>query len=129
MNRDARLFEHHSVSKQQLGHIGEEIAAEYLARNGYSIIARNWYCVRGEIDIIAEHKMDVVAVEVKTRRGTGYGSPLESITPSKVRRLRRLLGMWIRTHGATVRGLRIDAIGITLLTGRKPRIVHIEGVR
>ena len=55
--------------KRNFGNLGENIAVEYLKRNGYSIVCRNFYCKMGEIDIIAKEKNEIVFVEVKTRSG------------------------------------------------------------
>ena len=87
----------HSASpqgrNQTLGAQGEHIAAHYLVHTlGWRVIARNWRSGRhGELDLIAEDGGSIVAVEVKTRSGLGYGNPLEAITARKTARLRRLL--------------------------------------
>lgn len=116
------------VTTRRLGEIGEDLAAEYLMQHGYEIVARNWRNSRGEIDIIAENHQAIVAVEVKTRRGTGYGSPLEAITRTKAARLRKLLLAWLRSQGRSAPRIRIDAISITLFAGRRPLLEHLEGV-
>lgn len=64
--------------KKNFGKLGENIAAEYLKRKGYSIIARNFYCKMGEIDIIAKEKHEIVFVEVKTRNGERIWIPIRS---------------------------------------------------
>ena len=70
----------------------------------------------------------LVAVEVKTRSGLGYGSPLEAITAQKAARLRRLLLEYVSLHGTSARRLRVDAVGVTLLPGMPPRIDHLRGI-
>lgn len=76
--------------RRRLGASGEERAAVWLESKGYKIIATNWRCPLGEIDLIAQKK-DILAIcEVKTRRTGDYGSPFEAITPTKQRRLRKL---------------------------------------
>lgn len=111
-----------------LGDRGEAIAAEYLAAQGFRILERNWRTRHGELDIVAREHRTVVAVEVKTRSGTGYGTPLEAITARKAARLRRLLLDWRRARSAHGLELRIDAVGITLLPGAAPRIDHLRGI-
>lgn len=111
-----------------LGIRGEAIAAAYLEERGYRILARNWRCRYGELDLVARDGGSVVAVEVKTRGGTGYGSPLEAITARKSARLRRLLLEWARESAERHAPLRVDAIGITLLPGALPRIEHLKGI-
>lgn len=111
-----------------LGMQGEQLAADYLAELGYQILERNWRSTGGELDIIAVDGDTIVAVEVKTRSGTGYGAPLEAITRQKAQRLRRLLLSWVRAEQPRWREMRIDAIGIVLRPGERPRIDHLEGI-
>lgn len=113
----------------RLGALGESIAAQYLEAQGYEILARNWRDgARGEIDIVARHHQAIVAVEVKTRSGTGFGHPLESITSRKGARLRRLIAAWARSNTPRADELRVDGIGIVIRSGRSPRIDHVRGV-
>jgi putative endonuclease len=115
-----------SGARIALGRAGEDLAVDYLRSAGYRLVARNWRCRAGEIDVIVEGPGVTVFVEVKTRSGTGYGSPLEAVTPVKLARLRRLAGEWTAVHRP--RGaLRIDVIGI-VHDGERPLIDHLEGV-
>lgn len=118
----------HPDHNQRLGAEGERIAAEYLEQLGYTILDRNWRIREGEIDLVARDGSDIVAVEVKTRGGSGYGHPLEAITAIKARRLRRLLLSWVRETRPGLAHLRIDAIGITMRNGERPRIDHLRGI-
>ena len=112
--------------KDVLGRSGEDLAVDHLLGRGYAIVERNWRCAMGEIDIIARLASTTVVVEVKTRSGPGYGHPLESVTPAKLARLRRLAGAWAFENGPVER-LRIDAIAI--ITGRTGITVeHVEQV-
>ncbi|HQJ35005.1 MAG TPA: YraN family protein, partial [Rhodoglobus sp.] len=86
------------AAKDALGRRGEEIAARYLASRGLAIVERNWRCPQGEIDLIARDGGELVFVEVKTRSSVAYGHPLESITPVKLARLRRLAAAWCDAH-------------------------------
>ncbi|MBP1325488.1 putative endonuclease [Leucobacter exalbidus] len=81
-----------------VGARGEAIAAAYLEGLGYRILDRNWYSRYGELDLVAVDGETLVAVEVKTRTGLGYGHPLQAITDRKAARLRRLLVEWCRAH-------------------------------
>ena len=65
--------------KKEFGNTGEDIATEYLEKQGYIILERNFYCKQGEIDIIAKDKNEVVFVEVKSRSDVGYGLPSEAV--------------------------------------------------
>ena len=73
--------------RQDLGRRGEELAARHLAANGYEIVARNWRCEVGEVDLVVRDGECLARVEVRTRRGRSMGSPEESITAAKQARL------------------------------------------
>lgn len=119
---------HDAKHNRTLGARGESLAAEHLERIGYAILERNWRAGRqGELDIIADDGGVVVAVEVKTRSGLGYGHPLEAITAAKAARLRRLLIAWVRERRPRSR-VRVDAIGIVLREGERPELSHLRGI-
>ncbi len=104
---------------------GERVAAAYLTRLGYAILARNYRFGRRELDLIVS-KGDVVAfVEVKTRAGHGYGHPLEAITALKRREVERVARAWKREHGRPGLCYRFDAIGIVIRRTGEPRVEHI----
>lgn len=112
-----------------LGARGEALAANHLEGLGCEMLARNWRAGRqGELDLIVRDGGNIVAVEVKTRSGRGYGSPFEAITARKAARLRRLLHEWLRQHPMRASGLRIDAVAVVLLPGEPPRIEHLRGI-
>ena len=77
----------------------------------------------GEMDIVAiersEGRRTVVFCEVKCRTGLGYGDPLESITHTKLRRLRQLSAEWLAAHGPAAAGIRLDAVGVLLPIGSR----------
>ena len=97
--------------KDELGRWGEQLAVDHLTARGYTIVDRNWRCAIGEIDIVARHGSTAVVIEVKTRSGTGFGHPLDAITPRKLARLRRLAGAWCEAHPGE-HAVRIDVIGV-----------------
>lgn len=72
-----------------LGSYGEDFAAEALASAGYQILRRNWPAMAGEVDIIAYHRQQLVAIEVKTRAVHGFGDPFAAVTPQQLRRIQR----------------------------------------
>lgn len=113
--------------KQTLGKYGEDVAAKYLEDRGYEIIERNWRCDLGELDLIARQKSKIVFVEVKTRRGTGYGHPFEAITSIKIARMRKLVSQWCLRNGQTGFDIRLDAIAVLVRNG-KVGIEHIKQV-
>lgn len=73
--------------RRSTGQRGEAIAANYLRQRGYGIIATNWRCPEGELDIVALDGSTLVFVEVRTRRGGAAGQAEESVTRAKQRRL------------------------------------------
>lgn len=98
---------------QKAGKAGEDYTAGWLVRQGYQILARNWRCRTGEVDIIAR-KGDVVAfVEVKARRPGAMTSPLEAIDQAKRRKLLRTARVWLLATGSTLRP-RMDVAAVTL---------------
>jgi putative endonuclease len=116
------------AQKDDLGRLGEDCAAVFLADAGYRLLARNWRCTQGEIDLVAERDGEVVFVEVKTRSGLGFGHPFEAITADKMARLRRLAAAWCRQAPTWPLRIRIDAIGVIAAAGSPPLIEHREGV-
>lgn len=114
-------------TRTTLGRQGEDIATEHLRGLGFQILDRNWRCRAGELDIVAKRGRGFVFVEVKTRRSSRFGHPLEAITPEKALRLRALAREWMRDHGASG-PIRIDAVGIRLSSHDGIRLDHVEGI-
>ena len=83
--------------------------AAWYASAGYEVIARNWRCPRGELDIVAWKNNVLVVCEVKARRNANFGDPFEAITPRKVLRLRRAAAAFVESlrlvHGASTSAL------------------------
>jgi|SRR5215472_14635793 len=115
-------------TKDTLGKQGEQMAAEYLAKSGLAVIERNWRCPQGEIDIVAADNRTLVICEVKTRSDVRYGTPLESITRQKARRLRRLAASWAQAQGVLYDEIRIDVIGVLRTAPGQFSIEHVRGV-
>ena len=103
-----------SDMRHRLGQHGEEYAARRLPALGYAIIARNWRCLSGEIDLVAEHDGVRVFVEVRTRRSDRLGTPEESITPAKRAKLIAAAQTYPDEHGETDRDWRIDLVAIEI---------------
>jgi len=109
-----------------LGAHGERIAAAYLVRAGARVLDRNWRCREGELDIVAREGSALVFCEVKTRRGTGFGHPVEAVTPTKQRRLRMLAQRWLAAHDEHAPDLRFDVVGVLLRHSRPPLVRHLR---
>jgi putative endonuclease len=118
--------------RQQIGTRGEDLAVAELQRQGMQIVARNWRCRLGEIDVVALETSPagrtLVFCEVKCRTGIGFGAPLESITHAKLRRLRQLTAQWLATEQVRADAIRIDAIGVVLRSGSAPQLTHVQGI-
>ena len=122
-----------TMTRVQLGAMGEALAVDHLTKMGLRILQRNWRCRYGELDVIAsdEATRTVVFVEVKTRTGDGYGGLAHAVTERKVRRLRRLAGLWLAGQDARWAAVRIDVIGVRVgpkNSGRTPEITHLQGI-
>ncbi|MFI6480166.1 YraN family protein [Nonomuraea sp. NPDC050663] len=115
------------AAKDDLGRHGEQLAADYLTAAGMRILERNWRSRRGEIDILARDGADLVVVEVKTRSSRSHGTPLESVRPAKLARLRTLAAQWLSTQPSTFRTVRIDVIALERFAGDYS-LRHIRGV-
>ncbi|MGV0809181.1 YraN family protein [Mycolicibacterium setense] len=119
-----------SLTRAEIGALGEQLASEYLAAQGLRTLARNWRCRYGELDVIAEEVATntVVFVEVKTRTGDGFGGLAEAVTAQKLRRIRRLAALWLVEQTSRYAALRIDVIRVRLGHRREPELTHIKGV-
>lgn len=115
-------------AKDLLGQHGEQLAADYLADSGLLILARNWRCKDGEIDIVAAERRVLVVCEVKTRAGLGFGTPLEAVTRQKASRLRRLAVRWVSEQGLVFDRIRIDVVGVLRTGAGQFDIEHVRGV-
>lgn len=119
-----------SDARRGLGKLGEDLAADHLLKHGYTIRERNYRVAQlGEIDIVAEEGDCLVYVEVKTRRGSAYGTPEESITVAKKLRLVQLAMSYRQAHEAEglPAGDRIDVIVVELT--RAGRLLRIEIIK
>ena len=114
------------TERRRFGDAGEDLAAAFLARRGFRILARNVRIPRiGEIDIIALFGGTLVFVEVKTRRDRAFGPPEEAVTPSKLRTIAACAEAWRNAKGWSDRPCRIDVIAVDLAAGRGD-IRHLE---
>lgn len=114
----------------RVGDHGETLAADHLGSLGLEVVARNWRVndgdLRGELDLVAlDHDEGcVVVVEVKTRRGSGWGGPLAAIDGRKQARLRRLARAFVTSADLPYHATRIDVIGVRLDTRHLHHVTH-----
>ncbi len=120
-------------TRQELGRWGEDLAAEYLLKQGYAVIARNVRTPYGELDLVVqqsslttENETVTVFVEVKTRTSSAYGFPEEAITPRKQIILISASQHYLQEHPDLEDDWRIDVIAIERYPDRSPIINHFE---
>ena len=115
-----------SIAGNELGRRGEDLAAGHLEGLGLVILARNWRCREGELDIVATDGLRrLVVCEVKTRSGDGFGSPFEAVTQGKRRKLRRLAHLYLADCGVSWVSVRFDVVGVVARPGQKVELTHI----
>lgn len=95
-----------------LGRAGEDLACGWYLEQGYDIVARNWRCELGEIDVVARRRSTVVICEVKARSTTRFGHPLETVSLAKQRRLRRLAARYLDDEKIVGVSVRFDVAGV-----------------
>lgn len=84
-----------TAARLRLGAQGEDRATAYYVAQGYEVLARNWRCREGELDLIVARDRRVVVCEVKTRSSLAFGHPAEAVTRAKQARVRRLAARWL----------------------------------
>ena len=114
------------MKRRETGILGEKLAKDFLKGKGYHIWETNYRCPEGEIDIIAKHKDHLVFIEVRTKTSLEFGSPEESITPAKMRRLRAVSSYYQQTHDNLPPLWRIDVVAVELTRKGDKRIKLIE---
>lgn len=107
---------------QESGNAGETQACDFLTAKGYKILARNYRCKTGEIDIIAQQKKFLVFIEVKTRASShAFGGPVAAVTPAKQRKIALAATLYIKETA-----LKFDSIRFDIISVLPQQIDHIE---
>jgi len=96
------------LAKRAMGAWGEDKVAAWYAARGYEIVARNWRCAAGELDLVCRTGATLVFCEVKTRASAAFGVPAEAVNAVKQRRLRRLAMAWLESERPARGELRFD---------------------
>ena len=112
------------MKRRDTGILGEKLAKDFLKKQGYRIKETNYRCPEGEIDIVARHKDYLVFIEVRTKKSLEFGSPEESITPTKRGRLRAVASHYRQTHNDLPPLWRIDVVAVEL--DQKGKLLRIE---
>lgn len=115
------------AGRGRTGKRAEDIACAHLEARGYRIVARNWRRPEGEIDLVAEDARTCVFVEVRSRTGSAYGDPLETISPQKRARIIRAARLFLHESAPGADGFRFDVIGVTFPEDdvAEPVCVHV----
>jgi putative endonuclease len=96
-----------------LGSSGEASVAQWYLDRGYQVLARNWRCRAGELDLVVAHGRQIVFCEVKTRTSDLFGTPVEAVTREKQARIRRLAARWLEDEApARPRAIRFDVASV-----------------
>jgi putative endonuclease len=115
------------MKARDTGILGEKLAGKYLEEQGYAIIGTNYRSRGGEIDIVASRDGMLCFVEVRTKSSRNFGTPGESVTPRKKKRLVLTAQDYVQKHGVCESDWRIDFIGVELDgRGKAVRIEHLE---
>ena len=113
-----------SDARVKLGRRGEDLAVVELVRCGYQIVERNWRCRSGEVDVVARRSQAVHFFEVRTRRGREYGTPEESLTPAKQRRMMNVARTYLADHDLYDVDWRLGLVAIEM--DRAGRLLRLE---
>lgn len=113
--------------KSTLGAHGEQLARAYLAGQGYTILATNWRCRYGELDIVAQQAETIIFVEVRARRA-GASHAFASITPRKQQKLIRAAQAFLSAHGLEDAPCRFDAVAVSSAPNGALRLEYAEDV-
>lgn len=115
------------MKRKEVGDLGERLAGDFLRKKGYHIRETNFRCKEGEIDIVAEQGDYLVFVEVRTRKGPEFGTPEESVTAAKMKKLITVAFAYLQNHRKLPPFWRIDVVAVELDQKEKPtRIELIE---
>ena len=98
--------------RRALGAAGEARAAAWYRARGYEVLARNWRCREGELDLVVRDGRAFVFCEVKTRTSDAFGAPVEAVTRAKQERLRRLAARWLTEAPLRPREIRFDVASV-----------------
>lgn len=115
------------MTRQETGQYGEYLARVYLREAGYRILAGNWHCRWGEIDIVAQYGDVLIFVEVRTRHAATTDAAFSSIDPAKQSRMVKAAYQYLADHALpTDVAWRIDVIAVALTGAGHAKVEHVE---
>jgi putative endonuclease len=106
------------VATRPIGSRGEDAAADAYRRRGYRVLARNWRCGLGELDLVVERRGVLVFCEVKSRRPSVFGSGYQAVTWKKRAKLRALAEAFLQTSGSHPQAIRFDVASVAVQSAR-----------
>lgn len=110
-----------------VGRTGEAAALAYYLRSGYRLVARNWRCSLGELDLVVAKGSMLVFCEVKCRRGARLGGPYEAVTWKKQRKIRMLAEAFLAVPDRQASAVRFDVASVVLDAAGTASIFVFEG--
>ena len=113
-------------ARRVLGVRGEQAALDLYRGRGFTLVARNWQCSLGEIDLVLRRRDLVVFCEVKTRRGSRAGAGFEAVDGRKRRKLRALAEVFLLTHASAPVAVRFDVASMAIGAGERPGGTQVE---
>jgi putative endonuclease len=106
-----------SDASEEAGRLGEDAALDAYLHRGFDLVARNWRCRIGELDLIVGREDVLVFCEVKTRRGARFGGGYEAVTGRKRAKVRAVAEAFLQTRGAHPNAIRFDVASVALGAG------------
>ena len=114
-----------SNHNQRFGALGERIAERWLTRKGWRSVYRRFVNGHRDIDLVAQRDSTIAFVEVKARKGSEFGDPVEAVHHRKQRELTKSAHVWIDRHGRAEEVYRFDVVGV-LVDGERVLVKHVE---
>ena len=115
-----------SPQPRELGPAGESAALDVYLRRGYRLIARNWRCAIGELDLVVARAGELVFCEVKARRSASLGGPYEAVTWKKQRKIRALAEVFLANSGLDPQAVRFDVASVSVDARGRPSVHLFE---
>ena len=115
-----------TTQRIQVGQIGEKAAVAFLEHRGFHVLQRNFRNKLGEIDIVAKDGDTICFIEVKTRKTDAFGSPLESITAAKQRKIIHVALSYLKSQGRVEANVRFDVVSVILGDEEGPQVEVIK---
>ena len=113
--------------RRQQGQHGEQLAVQFLQRQGYRITQQNYRCRGGEVDIIAWDGPTLVFIEVKTKGQMAFGAPQAMVDGQKQKKIVHVAMVYVQQHHMQDVNIRFDVVAITRLPGLPPEVTHVPG--